>query len=243
MIATSGGGHALLELWERGRAQAAVVRGDVMLESAGGGAGGPRTLGERNAGLLEFHARLFGDEIDLMSHCPSCGAAAGFRSACTSLTAPTTARQVDSPQRMETSGHVIEFRLPRASDVAEASREATADGFARHLIERCVLACTRDGNAAPIADAPDEVLDALSRRMESLDPAASISFALACPHCGTRWNAPLDVEQLVWTKLQTAAERLLLDIDALARAYGWTERDILALSPIRRAAYVQMVTG
>jgi hypothetical protein len=243
MIATPAGGHALLELWERGLAQAAVIRGDVMLQSAGDGAARTRTLGERNAGLLELHARLFGDELELLSHCPSCGTAAEFRSACTALTAHAPAGGVTVPQRLEAPGHVIEFRLPLAADVVEASREETAEGFARRLLERCVLAYTRDGDTAPIGEAPDDVLDALSRRMETLDPAASISFALACPQCGTRWNAPLDVEQVAWAKLQAAAERLLLDIDALARAYGWTERDILALSPTRRAAYVQMVAG
>jgi hypothetical protein len=47
----------------------------------------------------------------------------------------------------------------------------------------------------------------------------------------------------LWQKVQLAAERLLLDIDTLARAYGWTESDVLRLSPVRRAAYVQMTTG
>ena len=43
--------------------------------------------------------------------------------------------------------------------------------------------------------------------------------------------------------MRTAAERLFLDIDALARAYGWTEREILNLPPARRAAYLQIVTA
>jgi hypothetical protein len=38
------------------------------------------------------------------------------------------------------------------------------------------------------------------------------------------------------------AERLLLDIDTLARNYGWSESEVIALSPTRRAAYVQMAT-
>ena len=85
------------------------------------------------------------------------------------------------------------------------------------------------------------VLDALSRHMEALDPGAGVSFALVCPQCGTCWDAQLDVGELVWQKLRAAAERLLLDVDALARAYGWTEPEVLRLSPVRRAAYLQMV--
>ncbi|HJQ82925.1 MAG TPA: GNAT family N-acetyltransferase, partial [Candidatus Binatia bacterium] len=57
------------------------------------------------------------------------------------------------------------------------------------------------------------------------------------------YAAPLDVGRLLWEKVQIAAERLLLDVDALARAYGWTEREILSLSPGRRAAHLQIVSA
>jgi hypothetical protein len=95
----------------------------------------------------------------------------------------------------------------------------------------------------PASALPPAVLDAISRRMEQLDPAASLSFAVACPQCGCEWDARLDLGELVWRKLQAAAERLLLDIDALARTYGWTEREVLSISPTRRAAYVQMAAS
>ncbi len=38
-----------------------------------------------------------------------------------------------------------------------------------------------------------------------------------------------------------AAEQSLVEVDALARAYGWTEAEIMQLSPTRRAAYLQLV--
>ena len=63
------------------------------------------------------------------------------------------------------------------------------------------------------------------------------------PGLRAHWAAPLDTGQLVWQQVRTAAERLLLDIDALARAYGWTEREMLSLPPARRAAYLQIVTA
>ena len=106
-----------------------------------------------------------------------------------------------------------------------------------------MLACTRDDANVPVGALPDAVLDILSQRMEALDPAASVSFAVECPHCDTQWEARLDVGQLLWQKIQAAAESLLLDIDALARAYGWTECEVLQLNPLRRAAYLQMVNA
>jgi len=239
------GSHAntLLDLWERGVGQAGTARADLVLQASGAGVAPPRTLGERNVSLIELHARVFGPQLDLQSRCPSCRTAAQFSSDCAALAALRPEADPARPHRVEIQGYVIEFRLPDGTDLAEASREDAEDEFVRHLLERCVLACSREHERVSIRDVPEPVLDDLSQRMEALDPAARVAFGVECPQCGARWDAHLDVAQLVWTKVQAAAERLLLEIDTLARAYGWTEREVLALSPLRRAAYLQLVTG
>lgn len=235
--------EALLTLWECALGQPAGARDDALLRASFEDAEPPRTLGERNARLMELHARLFGREIELLSHCPACGAVAQFAADCESLTAQMLSRLDNTaPHRLEAQGHVIEFRLPGSADIAIASGEEGDEDFAQLLLDRCVLACTREGNNVPVRQLPAPVLDALSQHMETLDPGASVSFALDCPQCATRWQAPLDVGEMVWQKVRAAAERLLLDVDVLARAYGWTEREVLRLNPLRRAAYLQMVT-
>jgi hypothetical protein len=87
---------------------------------------------------------------------------------------------------------------------------------------------------------PQGVRDAISARMEALDPNALLSFAVTCPDCAHAWRAPLNVGEAFWTELQTSVERTLLEVDALARAYGWTEPQVLALTATRRAAYLQL---
>ena len=44
----------------------------------------------------------------------------------------------------------------------------------------------------------------------------------------------------LWTEIEAWAWRMLSDVHTLARAYGWGERDILALSPTRRQFYLEM---
>jgi hypothetical protein len=39
------------------------------------------------------------------------------------------------------------------------------------------------------------------------------------------------------------AQRLLMEVHLLARAYSWRESDILAMSPARRNAYLQQVAS
>lgn len=231
---------ALLALWERALGQPAWARDDALLRASSEGT--VRTLGERNARLMELHARWFGREVDLLSHCPACGTVAQFSGDCEALAAQMRPKLDNAPShRLDAYGHQIEFRLPDSTDIATASSDDNGEDFTQLLLDRCVLACTREGNYVSVRQLPAPVLDALSQHMETLDPGASVSFALECPHCDTHWNAPLDVGQLVWQKVQAAAERLLLDVDALARSYGWTEPEVLSLSPLRRAAYLQMV--
>ncbi len=242
--------EALLTLWECALGQPAGARDDALLRASFEGAEPARTLGERNTRLMELHARLFGREIELLSHCPACHTVAQFSGNCDALAAQMWPRLADAPpHRLEAQGHVIEFRLPDSADIAIASTDEGAEGdegdedFTQLLLDRCVLACTREGADVPVRQLPEPVLEMLSQRMETLDPGASVSFALDCPQCATHWQAPLDVGEMLWQKVRAAAERVLLDIDMLARAYGWTEREVLRLSPLRRAAYLQMVTA
>jgi hypothetical protein len=232
----------LLSIWEQGLGQAAEVREDALLRMLSDGTAAPRTLGRRNAGFVALHARLFGREMALLSHCPGCGTAVEFCADCDELAISPVPAEA-AAHRLEADGYVVDFRLPDASDVAAASGESSLDRFARRLLERCVTGAACAGVIVLPGELPSHVADAVARRMESLDPHAGVSFALACPACSAEWDAPLDVGHLLWHKVRAAAERLLLDVDVLARAYGWTEIEVLRLSPARRAAYLQMVTA
>ena len=239
-------GETLLALWEGVLAQPAAARGDALLQTAASNAAPACSLGERNARLAGLHAQLFGRELELLSHCPACGTVAQFSGDCEALAAQMLPKIENAPHhRLKAHGHVIEFRMPSSADIADiagASGDAGNEDFTQLLLDRCVLGCSYDGNNVPARQLPVPVLDALSQRMETLDPGASVSFALECPQCATHWQAPLDLAEVVWQKVRAAAEHVLLDIDVLARAYGWTEREVLRLNPLRRAAYLQMVT-
>jgi hypothetical protein len=236
--------NALLALWEQTLGLGTSTRDDALLQALPDKAASPRMLGERNTLLLGLHTDLFGSELALLSHCPACGTAAQFSADCDALAAQTPAPDTaSSSNHLETYGHSIEFRLPDSTDLEAVASAPNDDEFERELLARCVLACSRGGTPVQAHELPAPVLEALSKHMESLDPAASLSFALECPQCAVHWDARLDIGQLVWQKLQAAAERVLLDVDALARVYGWTEPEVLSLSSTRRAAYLQLAAA
>jgi hypothetical protein len=85
----------------------------------------------------------------------------------------------------------------------------------------------------------DEVGEALAR----VDPLAEIAFDFECPACGADFREGLDIAEFFWREIEVEARRLLIDVHTLASAYGWREADVLALSPARRAFYVERVLG
>ena len=94
-----------------------------------------------------------------------------------------------------------------------------------------------------LAAVDDAAIDELGQHLERLDPGALVTFQLVCPACRHEWSAILDVGEALWLELQRSAERTLADVDSLARVYGWTEAEVMQLSPTRRAAYLQLVGG
>ena len=67
----------------------------------------------------------------------------------------------------------------------------------------------------------------------------TLGARLTCPYCGAACDVDVDVEGTLVGLLARERDRLVSDVDRLARAYHWSEADILALSPQRRRLYLQ----
>ena len=219
-----------LSLWERAIGRRGVARDEALLDAA------PNRLSERNRLALQRYAALFGSRVELLGNCPHCGEPVEFDidvDQC-ARQLPEDADECEQWHECVEEGVAVRFRLPTPADLHGLSDIADADVFAETLFARC----TEPGLPVSLA-----VREAICRRIEALAPGASVSFALSCPACGGHWNAPLDAMELLWRGLRGHAEQLLADVAQLARAWGWSERDILAMSPVRRAAYLQLAAG
>jgi hypothetical protein len=86
------------------------------------------------------------------------------------------------------------------------------------------------------------VLERVSAVLSEHDAQADVTLAMRCVACGHAWQLLFDIGAFLWSEIDACATRLLGEVDALARAYGWREADILAMSGTRRAAYLGMVT-
>jgi hypothetical protein len=228
----------LLALWEQGLRRHPVDRALLLCAWARPDVPGARLpelpLGALNAALLRMREACFGTRIDAYVDCERCGERLGLRLDARELLAG--AAETDSRADLELAG--LRFRVPCSRDLAAVAGMAKgmaldAEVAAHQLLELCCL----EARHAPSGQL---VLAEVETGLAALDPAADISLALACEACGHRWAADFDIGALLWEEIEARARVLLAEIHGLARAYGWTEPEILALSPERRAAYLEL---
>jgi hypothetical protein len=93
---------------------------------------------------------------------------------------------------------------------------------------------------APILD---QLGGAMTDTVEAVDPQAEVELVCVCPACALQWSAPFDIVDYLWRELEAWVKQLLREVHILASRYGWSERDLLALSPWRRRYYLGLIGG
>ena len=237
---------ALLRAWEGAHAAAPAERAVQLLAAVwpqyDRGYWSRLSLGDRDACLLLLQHGLFGGELRTVAACPACGERleSGFRAEQV-CALPSRLPAPPEPAWLEHRQYRIEYRPPCSDDMLDLDPRQAADRSVARLLQRCVLSA-REGEATIAADAlPKPLQERLIAAMAERDPQADLQLAVACPACEHRWNATLDVVGYVWEELDDWAQDLLSEVHALARHYAWSERDILAMTPVRRRFYLDMV--
>jgi hypothetical protein len=232
---------ALLEIWEYGQAQSATERALALLASAfpetSADALANLCIGARDAELLSVREQTFGSQMASVVACPQCGEKVelSFNAADIQI---ESASQPSSLSPLIVDDYKVHARLPNSLDLAAARELADLTLGRRLLLERCLIAASRDGEPIAARQLPANVIDALEDRMAEVDPLADISLKIGCPACGHGWQSVFDIVSFLWREIEAWAMRILHDVHILASAYGWREQEILALSPWRRQFYL-----
>lgn len=140
------------------------------------------------------------------------------------------------------------FRLPTGLDLASIETCTDTHQAEEQLLRRCIQSVVRtreDSNDGEILDdvsqLPAALTDAIIERMAQADPQADMRLALNCPNCNHEWHATFDIATYLMKEIHNWAKRILREVHDLARAYGWREADILAMTPTRRRAYAELL--
>ena len=198
------------------------------------------SLGQRNAHLLAARESLFGSELEAYSECDNCGKSLEFSLSSPALRGGLPADS-DAEFDLVAEGFVVRFRPLNSLDLVAVSSCGTVEAGRQLLVKRCVLAAQREHETVAVDELPAAVVEGLASRLSECDPQAEALIDLACPVCDFRWQLPFDIASFLYTEISLLAQRLLREVHALARAYAWSESDILALSATRRRYYLEML--
>jgi hypothetical protein len=122
-------------------------------------------------------------------------------------------------------------RPPAVADMVAAAALAP-DEAADEIARRCGL---------DVLD--DDVLAATLARWDDEHVLLAPSLATTCPACGTEVELAIDAVALAWATVGDLATAVLDDVTALARGFGWTETEVLAVPPARRRMYRDQLEG
>ncbi len=228
----------ILDLWDRGSRLHPLERALSMLAVACPEASLGELLrlplDERDHLLLELRVLTFGRRLEAVIACQHCQEWLELELPTDVLLAAPTSLERGGTLELHVDGTPVRVRVPSSEDLLLA-RAAGGEQEARAcLLERCV---EPEGSALLSIEQRQWALDELAERR----PHVEVLLELACAACGHAWREPFDAGEYLWTEVRAQARRLLLDVHALASAYGWREADVLALSSVRRQAYLSMV--
>jgi hypothetical protein len=229
-------GERILKAWERGLSISEPWRPLALLEaalpSADFSALANLPLAERNARLLELRSISFGRTIEAFATCPLCEAPLEFALDADDLRADEPAVSEDHWTELEMEMHM---RAANTADLAAVRTSVSDDAACALLLARTMGTTPAELDAK---DHPDWVA-----RFERLNANAEQRCVLTCDACAGRAEIDFDIAGFLWREVATAARRLLAEIHRLASAYGWSENSILAMSPARRCAYLEMLNA
>ena len=233
----------LLTVWEHGLSQSTAQRALSLLALACADTPVERlaefSIGQRDAQLLALREQTFGPQLASVATCPACGVRVEFSFNASDISLP---RGEDSNLLKLTEGdYEVQFRPPNSLDLATLDPAIEGETNRQLLLQRCVVTARCNTDEIAASQLPAEVTAALVQAMAGTQPEADVHFALTCPQCRHAWETPLDIVSYFWTEIRAWAGRLLREVHALATAYGWRETEVLALSPCRRQAYLEMI--
>jgi hypothetical protein len=195
-------------------------------------------LGERDRRLLRLRAATLGPRLEAQARCPACK--------------ETAEVDLDTAELLATGEAVPELELRRddlrvrvrpvmSRDLLAAEVCDGVEEVRRRIAERCLLAAWRSEEPVDPADLAPWELDLVAEALAAADSGAELLLDLSCPSCGQGWQELLDVAAFFWAELERRSSRVVLEIHLLARAYGWRESDVLAVSPRRRRQYLELL--
>lgn len=230
----------LLRIWEHSFEQSAIEKALHLLAVACSVSDlhtiAQWSIEQRDARLFRLREWMFGKQLNNTAHCPNCTEQVEWEMSITDFPIPAwKEEEMPSPFNLQFADYSIRFRSPNSEDLMQAD--------AQKILANCMLEIKKEREDITFSDLPDEVIDALNQEMEKTNPLSNITMLLNCPACNHQWQVVFDILGYLWTEIDHWAKRTLQEVYLLARAFSWSEQDILSMSNRKRQIYLSMLTS
>lgn len=203
----------------------------VCLHDRSGQEAGPLFVEQLPVGSVLYAALLLlkarGKSCSLVEHCDSCGEEIECHLPLEDLLRVAQAAPWQSRIAVPSGNRVITVRLPTPADLRHWPVEGRSDSDLISAL--CEESSIDEGDARVIEKA-----------LSDADPLVDCDVQIACS-CGATQPGGLPLERVAVRCFMEDRRNLLRSIHRLARAYHWSEREIMALPTTRRAAYLHML--
>jgi hypothetical protein len=138
-------------------------------------------------------------------------------------------------------GVQLTARMPSGDDQRRWHAAAKAGEAIETIVARELVKAVNGEPPATGADLPPEWIDPLAEALEERDPLTALQLTTRCPACGKAVAVEFDLEEHLLRRARARQEDLLDAVHCLARAYHWSECEIVALPRERRRHYLARV--
>lgn len=195
-------------------------------------------LFERDRLLLEMRALSFGPTLEATALCPACGATLEFTTSTAAVIRDLESQREQRSFEWTEDGTQLCLRAATTRDLFRSLDAGSIDAAEDAVLMGCLRVGEKPADETALRRWPS-----VRAHFERMHAATLVSFRLACSQCGDQFTLDFDVPRFVWLEIRHAARRLLSDVHVLASHYGWNEREIVTMSPQRRAAYLEMLSA
>jgi hypothetical protein len=238
----------LLNIWEQGRSQTLARQALLLLAAScperSMDALAKLSIGHRDALLLTLREKTFGQTLNGIATCPECVEQLDLTMKVGDI---LIEKNIGPNRELKTAidNYEVKFRLPDSTDIAFLDDLMDLAAARQEIYDRCILSIydLSESKEIRIDDLPVEVMNEISDLMAKADSQADMLIDLSCPSCSKEWQMGFDIVSFFWSEINTWAYRILHEVRNLAMTYGWSEKDILAMSPCRRQIYMEMING
>jgi len=234
----------LLSVWERGIGSTQLERALLLIAAAYPGETSPEQLsiGERDDRLLMLRESMFGPAVSCIAACPACRERLDAEFTIADLL-KSARPEVNKIFEVSNEGLKLKIRLPNSADLMSLIPEDSILLNRSRLFRRCVVDARDPDRPMAMEDVSDSTIEAVGKIMSESDPQADIQVHLQCACCDHPWDICFDTLAYFWKEIESWAKRILADVHLIASEYGWDEREILSLSPLRRQCYLDLIAA